>query len=764
MAGISYPDSKAKASDVPAVRGQLLANFPELPGAWISALPHEDPRLGKLLEGQGKVGPLPPAKARWQGISVRGESVILSYRVGSRQILEISRAQGPETIERLISVDAGREPVALRIAGSEGKISGSGTIKTVELNESEWPFLHIAGNGRFKLSGESLQVPASSDPGLFRVLLSKEPISEIPKFEGFPPPSAAKNIFPEETKVTSETTTEKGSPIAYRDLALPANNPWKRAVRPTDIAFLSDGTALITTLDGDVWKVQDIGKSTAVWTRAAYGIFEPMSVAINSDDQVFVLGRDQITRLDDTDGDGFFDNYVCASDAFMQTLHTRDFATSLELAGDGSYLIGRSGLIDKGLHKFTETSGDRGTVIRISPDGSQASTIADGFRIPFIGRRRDGTVFSSDQQGNFIPSSPIHLIGDDVPFLGYGPSDFRKKKAAVPPLFWFPHQINRSGSSFANLSEKGFPSLGESFVHLSWAGRVFPLRTPSTGLPFAWKFPTDFDFPILGGATHPLNGKLYAVGIGISGYQPTTPKEIGMAEIFEEYPLVSVESVVVEPESITLSFRDPLPPALSLIAPRPEIHMWNIRRTPDYGSGHFRWNGQPGEETIEAGSLDIAPDRKSVSISTPEIFRSEILRLRLNVRDTTGSHPPYQIEIYASPTNLEVASPSDLERIGKREKSSATPLVAGKAALGSKLFVNYGCIGCHSLTGEKLTGPPLGGIASRHPTDLKNYLRQSILEPTAVVVENYEASMPSFAGVIPDQDIEHLVAYLKTLE
>lgn len=32
------------------------------------------------------------------------------------------------------------------------------------------------------------------------------------------------------------------------------------------------------------------------------------------------------------------------------------------------------------------------------------------------------------------------------------------------------------------------------------------------------------------------------------------------------------------------------------------------------------------------------------------------------------------------------------------------------------------------------------------------------------IAEGYEASMPAFAGVIPEQDVEHLVAYLKGLK
>jgi hypothetical protein len=115
-----------------------------------------------------------------------------------------------------------------------------------------------------------------------------------------------------------------------------------------------------------------------------------MSIAVNAKDEVFVLGRDQITRLEDSDGDGFFDHYHCASDAFLQTLHTRDFATSLGLLPDGSFVIGRSGLVDANKHPFNETAAGRGSILRISRDGTMVSTLADGLRVPYIGVRSDG--------------------------------------------------------------------------------------------------------------------------------------------------------------------------------------------------------------------------------------------------------------------------------------------------------------------------------------------------------------------------------------
>ena len=46
----------------------------------------------------------------------------------------------------------------------------------------------------------------------------------------------------------------------------------------------------------------------------------------------------------------------------------------------------------------------------------------------------------------------------------------------------------------------------------------------------------------------------------------------------------------------------------------------------------------------------------------------------------------------------------------------------------------------------------------------ENYIRDSILLPKRDVVAGYPPIMPSFAGVIPEDDLLKLVAYLKSLD
>ncbi len=768
MAGISYPNGKAKAENPPSLIGETIHQTPELPGVGIDVLPEKDIRTS-VISGRGdKLGSLPSDIGKYIGLRQTDEGVLLSYQIGTRLLKESNRLTLGGSVERLVQISPGDQTVVIHLDSSNGKISGSELSKTVTFGEGKTRFLNVIGNSSFQLISDSkrgtyLVVRESKTESEIRVLRSfhdqtNDTINGYVNIDIKNPP------FPEKIEVTRSNVEKQKSYLVRNSLPLPEKNPWKRKLRPTDIAFLSNGEALITTLDGDVWRVLNISENTATWSRVACGIFEPMSIAISDKDEAFVLGRDQITKLVDDDKDGFFESYVCASDVFAQTLHTRDYQTSLEIMDDGSFAIGRAGLADGIDNRFNETTTGRGTVLRITPDGTGSEILADGLRLPFIGKRADGQLFASDQQGHFIPTTPIHHIKKDKPYLGFEPANFRKIDNITPPLVWFPYDINRSGASFANLSGKGFPSLGDAFVHLSWSGRIFPVVTPDQGTPFAWKLPDEFDFPILGAATNPKNGKLYATGIGISGYKPQTVNETGLTEINEGAPFAAPISLEIKDDEIIIGFRSPLPSDLNLNVSSVDLELWNIKRTKNYGSGHFRWDGKPGEHSVNADRMNISGDRLKISITTPRMFQSDILRLRLQLPHSSMSVSPYAIEIYAIPQMLQTATEDDLQKVAIRENSSAVALVPGDQKTGETLFKNFGCTGCHSLAGEKLTGPPLNGLVARHKGDIDSYIKTSILNPAAFVAEGYEASMPPYEGVISEQDISHLVEYIRSLK
>lgn len=93
------------------------------------------------------------------------------------------------------------------------------------------------------------------------------------------------------------------------------------------------------------------------------------------------------------------------------------------------------------------------------------------------------------------------------------------------------------------------------------------------------------------------------------------------------------------------------------------------------------------------------------------------------------------------------------------------------AQRGKTLFASSGCVGCHSVDGSKLVGPSLKGLFGRTEdladgTSVKaeeNYLRESILNPSAKIVKGYQPIMSTFQGRLKDKDIDAIIEYLKTL-
>lgn len=99
--------------------------------------------------------------------------------------------------------------------------------------------------------------------------------------------------------------------------------------------------------------------------------------------------------------------------------------------------------------------------------------------------------------------------------------------------------------------------------------------------------------------------------------------------------------------------------------------------------------------------------------------------------------------------------------------------VGGGATDGPGIFVSRGCGGCHVIEGLAgavgVTGPEMTGIGSRAGTRVaglsaEDYIRQSVEEPEAFVLEGYDNVMQPLRGMMTDEEFDILVEYLLTLQ
>ena len=113
---------------------------------------------------------------------------------------------------------------------------------------------------------------------------------------------------------------------------------------------------------------------------------------------------------------------------------------------------------------------------------------------------------------------------------------------------------------------------------------------------------------------------------------------------------------------------------------------------------------------------------------------------------------------------VEVMEPTEYQRwlAGGTEGSLASQ--------GEKLFQKYACNTCHTndATGR---GPVLAGLAGktipladgRSTVADDNYIRESILNPTAKVAAGFQPIMPAFQGQVSEEDLIRLLAYVKSM-
>lgn len=133
------------------------------------------------------------------------------------------------------------------------------------------------------------------------------------------------------------------------------------------------------------------------------------------------------------------------------------------------------------------------------------------------------------------------------------------------------------------------------------------------------------------------------------------------------------------------------------------------------------------------------------------------------------------LAILASAIVLAAATvdPNDTAATNAASSAPVAALAAQSARArgdGEKLFQELGCIRCHRPDGKGI-GPSLTGVFGRPVTDPgcgalmvdEEYVRESILNPSATVAAGFAPVMPTFAGTVTEAELRALIAYVKSL-
>ena len=238
------------------------------------------------------------------------------------------------------------------------------------------------------------------------------------------------------------------------------------------MAWIGPDRLAVAIRKGEVWMVDGVlseDRDAFEFHRFASGLHEPLGLLRDGDD-LLVAQRTEVTRLRDRDGDGIADSYRTAGHGWGVTGNYHAYAYGPERGRSGHLWV----TLNLGIGERSDNNqpwhGWGGT---IGEDGNFVPQ-AMGMRSPRgLGPNREGDLFFSDQQGTWIPATPIHHLRPGV-FYGNQealatrklpcspirmekpppsrvpyPEAVRSTPEFVPPAVWLPY--NKMGRSATDL-------------------------------------------------------------------------------------------------------------------------------------------------------------------------------------------------------------------------------------------------------------------------------------------------------------------------
>jgi putative heme-binding domain-containing protein len=452
-----------------------------------------------------------------------------------------------------------------------------------------------------------------------------------------------------ETKISFGTS--KG--FAVDTIEVPVNNPWKIPIACGDHAFLKDGTAIVATMHGDVWRVEGIAfdpkqmidespptkqPPKARWRRIASGLHQALGVWVHNE-QIYVLGRNQITRLHDLNSDLETDWYECFSNAFESSPGGHDYICGMQRDRFGNFYI---------------ASGNQG-ILQVSPDGKKATVIATGFRNPDgLGLLPDGTLTVPNSEGDWTPTSMIAqiipknpLAKDNAdfetsppPFHGYrGPKEGQPVEL---PLVYLPRGVDNSSGGQVWVDDVRMGPLHGQIVHTSYgAGAAMMILRDQVG--DQWQgavvpLPGEYRSGVHRAHLNPRDGQLYLSGMNGWGSYTTD------AGCFQRlrYTGDNLQMPIgfhVHSNGVAIRFRMPISANVATDPTAQFAQCWNYRYSPGYGSKEYSVLHTPmiGHDCLSILGAHVIDDDRTLFLEIPDLQLCSQLHLRVQVN--SGSEP-----------------------------------------------------------------------------------------------------------------------------
>lgn len=130
---------------------------------------------------------------------------------------------------------------------------------------------------------------------------------------------------------------------------------------------------------------------------------------------------------------------------------------------------------------------------------------------------------------------------------------------------------------------------------------------------------------------------------------------------------------------------------------------------------------------------------------------------------------------FAHPTTHAIVGMTleDFDWYARDARAATNPTTReGKIEFAKKLYEKKGCVACHTVDGTPRVGPSwahiwgtsvAAGDGTTRTVDA-DFVRESILHPTAFAAAGYPPAMPSFDGQLKPIELESLTTYIESLQ
>ncbi len=410
------------------------------------------------------------------------------------------------------------------------------------------------------------------------------------------------------------------------------------------LAWLPDGRLAVATWDRDgaVFAVEGWqGPPDRIRvTRIAEGLHEPLGMTVDGD-ALYVMQKQEITRLIDHDGDDWIDEYRTVANDWRATSNFHEFGFGL-VARDGLLYGSLSTCILNGGKSCRDQTPDRGKLFRADPETGEVEFVASGFRTPNgVALMPSGQILITDNQGDWLPASKLIALDPDAasgraPDFGWrAPGDRRGPAGVTPPTCWLPH--NEVGNS---------PTQPLVLRTGPYAGHVLFGDIFNGGLKRAVLENVEGQlqcaaFHFSGGLEAPVNRLLatpdggFIVGqIGSRGNWGEYGKDrFGIEALrFEGGPAFEPMRMVATPGGFDLHFSRPLASDVELAPRHFTMSDWYYVPSEIYGGPKYDLR------SLAVERLAVSADRRIVSLSVPGLEAGRVVYLHMDdaIRSQAG--------------------------------------------------------------------------------------------------------------------------------